>query len=165
MYPQKEFDEDPEDRLVNEKFRVRAGAVPGPCSSRMSWGFPSKRPLLASPSCCALPMGSGQQQGSCQSSEQDEKGSWGRCPVHNPSPSPPLPGALSRGSMAPSPAPGPGSRGACPSLPRAAAIPGMEFYLGWNFTCRLPAAGNSVLQESARHSRVDWTNSMKKNVF
>lgn len=29
VYPQKEFDEDPEDRLVNEKFRVSALAVPG----------------------------------------------------------------------------------------------------------------------------------------
>lgn len=35
VYPQKEFDEDSEDRLVNEKFRVSAGAVQdGPCSSR-----------------------------------------------------------------------------------------------------------------------------------
>lgn len=47
--------------------------------------------------------------------------------------------------MAPFPAPGTGIRGACPSLARAAAFPA----LGWNFTCRLPAAGSSILQESA----------------
>lgn len=55
VYPQKEFDEDSEDRLVNEKFRVSAGAG-GVLGA-------SKRPQ----SCCALPVGSAQQQGSCQS--------------------------------------------------------------------------------------------------
>lgn len=113
----------------------------------MSWGVPSKRPLFSPQNCCALSMGSARYQGSCQSSEQGwkegEKGSWGRCPGRTPSPSPSLP--ASRGSMAPFPAPGTGIRGACSSLARAAAFPA----LGWNFTCRLPAAGNSMLQESA----------------
>lgn len=37
VYPQKEFDEDSEDRLVNEKFRVSAGAVPGTDLQLQGW--------------------------------------------------------------------------------------------------------------------------------
>lgn len=93
VYPQKEFDEDSEDRLVNEKFRVSAWAwglgVLGWALQiqrmGMSWEILSKGPIFSFKTAVPLSGGSAQDQGSCQSSEHGqeggEEGTWGRCPL------------------------------------------------------------------------------------
>lgn len=147
VYPQKEFDEDPEDRLVNEKFRVSAGAVPGPCSSRMSWGSLPKGLCFLPQAAVPCPWGLASSRDPARAQSRMRK-AWGE-------------GVLSTLHLHPCQVPS--AEGPWPlPLPQAqgAEVPahpwlGQQPFLGWNFTCRLPAAGNSVLQESAWHSRVD----------
>lgn len=102
VYPQKEFDEDSEDRLVNEKFRVSAwccgldvfGWVLQLWVLVISWGGSCAKCLyFLSKLLCPCPeglprtwvLGSTQDQGSCQSSEQRQKegeeSTWGGCPL------------------------------------------------------------------------------------
>ena len=67
VYPQKEFDEDSEDRLVNEKFRVSAwccgldvfGWALQLWVLVLSWGISCKVPLFSFQSCCGSAQGLG----------------------------------------------------------------------------------------------------------
>lgn len=149
VYPQKEFDEDSEDRLVNEKFRVSAwccgldvfGWVLQLQVLVMSW-HSCKVPLFSFQSCCApvqrvcpgpgswgLPRTKDPARAQSRDRKRKVPGEGVLshpccCSLPQPSSSK-APSATSGqgGPMAPCPAPGTGNTGVCPSLARAAAFP------------------------------------------
>lgn len=147
VYPQKEFDEDSEDRLVNEKFRVSAGALPwrGPAAPGAGdlLGLPLQKASVFFPRLLCPVHGVCPAPGVLPELRAGVEGEGKRMGKVSCACSFPI-STLSRGSMAPCPAPGSGNRGACPPLARPAAFPA----LGWNCTSRLPAAGSTMLWEA-----------------